>query len=126
MKTLQDLVVEAIKGLDSDDLITLNNVYCQENSIESEVYGNDEEFFDVFFSGRPMEVARAISYGEYHFSHENVQFNGYGNLESFDGFDLDNLCELPEVIAKHVIENPNSYDSIIDVDALESELDYNA
>jgi len=122
MKTLQDLVIDAINDLNSDELIELNNTYCQENSIESEVYANDEDFFDVYFSGKPMEVARAISYGEYHYSHDNVQFNGYGNLESFNGFTVDQLCELPSVIALHVIENPDLYD-MIDIEELETELE---
>lgn len=28
-------------------------------------YENDEEFFDMFFEGKPMEAVRASYYGEY-------------------------------------------------------------
>lgn len=45
-------------------------------------YENDEEFFDMFFEGKPMEAVRASYYGEYRYMDAFVQFNGYGNLRS--------------------------------------------
>lgn len=54
-------------------------------------YENDEDFFEIFFTEKPMELARAISYGEFKFTDEYVQFNGYGNLETKNGFELERL-----------------------------------
>ena len=43
---------------------------------------NDEEFFNVFFEGKPMEAVRAAIYGDYRYTDDYVKFDGYGNLES--------------------------------------------
>lgn len=123
MKTLQDLVVEAINELSVSDLVALNNTYAIENSIEGEVYENDEEFFSVYFSGGVFEALRAAHFGEYKWNEDYVRFNGYGNLESFQYFDTNDLCELPQVIAEHIIENPDEYSSLIDIDELTEQLE---
>lgn len=49
---------------------------------------NDEEFFDVFFQGKPIEVARAVYYGDYNFTDDYVHFDVYGNLQSANAFSL--------------------------------------
>lgn len=61
---------------------------------------NDEDFFDTFFT-RPIEVARAISFGDYRYSDEFVRFNGYGNLESLSDYEYKEELE-------------NSIDDIVD------------
>lgn len=123
MKTLQDLVVEAINELKTSDLVALNNTYSIENSIDSEVYENDEEFFETYFEKGAFEALRAAHFGEYKWHEDYVRFNGYGNLESFQYFDTEDLCELPQVIAEHVIENPSYYSHIIDIDELTESLE---
>lgn len=45
-------------------------------------YENDEDFFNTFYYNNPMEVARAVCYGEYNFTDEYVKINAYGNLTS--------------------------------------------
>lgn len=67
-----------------------------------EAYDNDEEFFNVFFEGKPMEAVRASHYGEYEFMDDYVRFNGYGNLESLTEYqyqqelkdEIDNIVDL--------------------------------
>lgn len=51
-------------------------------------YENDEDFFNSFFSDNPIEVARATFYGNYKYCDQYVRFNGYGNLESFDDYEI--------------------------------------
>lgn len=51
-------------------------------------YENDEDFFNAFFSDNPMEVARATFYGNYKYCDQYVRFNGYGNLDSFDDYEI--------------------------------------
>jgi hypothetical protein len=48
-----------------------------------EIMNNDEEFFEIYFDGKPMEAVRAAHYGNYNYTDEYVRFDGYGNLESF-------------------------------------------
>jgi hypothetical protein len=106
MKTSK--ILKAIKEMNKSELIELNNLYSQIIGSNDEVYYNDEEFFKIFFQNG-LEVARSIFYGEYNYGHEYVKFNGYGNLESFDYFDIDDLCELPYEMAEYISENFNDF-----------------
>lgn len=47
-----------------------------------EYWANDEDFFNTFYYNNPMEVARAVCYGEYNFMDAYVRINVYGNLTS--------------------------------------------
>ena len=58
-----------------------------------DIYDNDEEFFDLFFEGKPMEAVRATQYGNYNYMDEYVRFNGYGNVESLDQWKVNKEIE---------------------------------
>lgn len=106
-------ITEAIENMDSRDLIGVNNQYCQDCNIESEIFDNDEEFLNTYFKDADSAV-RAVSYGEYQYSHNYVRFNGYGNLESMHTVGTSDLCELVSVIAEHIAENFSDYESYFD------------
>ena len=57
------------------------------------VMENDEEFFDMYFEGKPAEAVRAAYYGNYNYMDEYVRFNGYGNLESLNQWKLEQEIE---------------------------------
>ena len=76
MQTNIQLVLEHLETLDTSDLISIHNQYCQNhNYSDDEIYGNDEDFFSTFFQNNPYEVARSTFYGDYNFSHDYVHFN---------------------------------------------------
>lgn len=65
--------------------VSLWNDYCSAQSNEDEIYDFDEEFFELFFEGRPMEIARAVHFGDIQNWNDNyIRFDGYGNLVSFN------------------------------------------
>ena len=103
-------LLNEIKGLLLNDFSTLEDVVRELNSWNAcldylDVYSNDEEFFEMFFEGNPMEVARAIYYGDYNYNDEYIKFNGYGNLESFSEYDYKELLEENiEEITENLIE----------------------
>lgn len=102
-----DSVKEYLNNLDDSELVGVHNEYCQSvNNSDDEIYINDEDFFNTFFDGKVLEAVRAVSYGEYNYSHEYVKFNGYGNLESFD--DPSDNVDLKS-IAADILENPENY-----------------
>jgi hypothetical protein len=103
-------IVKLINLMDENELIQLNNTYCQNISSEDEVWTNDEEFFNLFFENKTNEALRAAHFGDYNWSHNYVKFNGYGNLESFDYFEVKDLCESPEVMAEYIEENFNDFE----------------
>ena len=85
-------IIEEINDMDSDGLINLNNLYCEESNYSDDmIYENGEDFFSTFFADNVMEAVRAVSYGEYDYSDNYVKFNGYGNLESMDYITTDDL-----------------------------------
>ena len=116
--TVKNQIIELINNMDQNDLVELNNLYCQSANIyDSEVFNNDEEFFSMFYpnAGDGLKVAQAVFYGDYNYSHDWVTFNGYGNLQSYDHFTTDNLCELVGTIAEYIAENPDDFEHLINV-----------
>jgi hypothetical protein len=104
-------IIEAIENMSGNELVNLNNLYCQEFGYDdNEIFDNDEEFFNMFFEGKPMEVARATFYGDYNFSHDFVKFNGYGNLESIQYMSTDMLVDSIEVMAQSIEENFEAFE----------------
>ena len=73
-----------------------------------EFFENDEEFFELFYSGmNGLEIARAIYYGDYNYNDDYVRINGYGNLESYTEDEMiekmkDSIHEtVPNLIEEH-------------------------
>ena len=121
METIKNQIIELINNMDQNELVQLNNLYCQSADIyDSEVFSNDEEFFAMFYpnEGDGLKVAQAVCYGDYNYSHDWVTFNGYGNLQSYGYFTTDNLCELVSTIAEYIEENADDFSDLIDVSEL--------
>lgn len=114
---LIELFVECYDNCNLRSKIEIHNIYVRENnfSYEGEIESNDEDFFNLFFEGKPMEAVRASFYGKYHYYDDWVWFNAYGNLESGDDEE-----ELPlrdaEEMAEWCIDN---YDEVSYVDGME-------
>ena len=116
METLKTQLLNAINKADenfnSNQLLELNNTYCEAiNNMDNQIFSNDDEFFEMFFpnAGDGLKVAQAVFYGDYNYSHDYVMFNGYGNLQSYDYISVKELCELPEVMAEYIAENFNEF-----------------
>ena len=98
MKMKKEMLLNEIKGLLLNDLDTLKNAVRELNSWNAcldylDVYNNDDEFFDMFFEGRPAEVARAIYYGDFNYNDEYIKFNGYGNLKTYSEYGYEKLLK---------------------------------
>jgi len=110
-------IIEEINCFDNDQMVQLNNEYCdQQNSPDDQIYSNDANFFADVYGGDVMEAVRAVSYGDYNYSHDWVRYNGYGNLVSMYRVGDDDLCENIEIIAENVCENFSSYDHLFNID----------
>jgi len=61
------------------------NEYCSEDgNPDDQIFDFGDDFFDTFFNNKPMEAARAATFGSINWSDNYIRFNGYGNLESTD------------------------------------------
>ena len=110
-------IIEEINCFDNDQMVQLNNEYCdQQNYPDDQIYSNDANFFADVYGGDVMEAVRAVSYGDYNYSHDYVKLNGYGNLESMNVIDEDDLCESIDTIAEEVADNFHNYDHLFDLD----------
>lgn len=115
-KELQN-IIEQIENLSDDDLMQLNNIFCEKNNYcDDEIYNNDEDFLETFFEGRILEFARASSYGDYNYNHDFVKFDGYGNLETMDCLISDDLADSIEVVAQFALDNQHLFEDILEFD----------
>lgn len=101
-------IIETLNSLSSDELMQVNNRYCDANCYKDYIYYNDSDELNNLF-GSPDKALRAASYGNYAYSHSYFMINGYGNLESFQTVELDNLVDTITNIAEHILENPELY-----------------
>ena len=114
----KEMLLNEIKGLLLNDLSTLKDVVRELNSWNAcldylEVYENDEEFFNMFFEGKPAELARAIYYGDFNYNDNYIKFNGYGNLESLSEYEYE---EMLEENIEEITENLIEYVEFISID----------
>jgi hypothetical protein len=71
-------------ALTLSEKIEVWNEFCRENSWETEIYDNDDSFFDMFFLTAPIEAVRATYYGSYDYYDDYCYFDGNGNISSFN------------------------------------------
>lgn len=103
MKTLTE-ITEILENMNDDELFTLWNDYCANNSMsDNEVYEFDDDFFETYFEGRPAEAARALFFGDVkNWNDAYITFNGYGNLKSSNYItDLISVGDLAGYIEDH-------------------------
>ena len=78
-------IMETLEGMNTKELVEIHNKYCDAyNDMDNVIYENDDYFLETYFMERPAELARSIQYGDYRYSDDYVQFDGYGNLDSFN------------------------------------------
>lgn len=73
---------------------------------------NDEEFFELFYSGKNgLEIARAIYYGDYNYNDDYVRINAYGNLESYTEYEMieEMKDSIDEIVENLIEEHDNLY-----------------
>ena len=115
-------IVDAINEMTPSELIDLNNTYCQSaNYHDSEIFSNDDEFFEMFFGNDVLRAVQATQFGDYNYSHNYVTFNGYGNLDSFSYMTTDKLCELVPTMAEYIAENENDFSHLFEFSDMEEE-----
>lgn len=85
-----------------------------------EFWQNDEEFFELFYSGmNGLEIARAIYYGDYRYNDDYVRINGYGNLESYTEDEIiEKMKDSIDVIIENLIEQRDNLDLSDDIEEI--------
>ena len=109
-------IINLINEMDNSDLVQLNNEYCQSAQIyDSEIFENDEDFFQTFFDKDTLKAIQATQFGDYRYHDDWVTFNGYGNLDSFNVVE-NNLCELVPTMAEYIVYNYADFNQFDEID----------
>ncbi len=104
---MEDKVKDFLRNMETEKLFSLaRDINGYDGSLDwLDYWENDEEFYDLFFKENPMELARAIYYGDYNYMDDYIKFDAYGNLETANEFSLEHeLRDSIDEIAEKLIE----------------------
>jgi hypothetical protein len=119
---IQDISAEIYK-MNSSEIFELNNRFCDSaHYYDSYFYDNDDEFFETYLP-KSIDAVRACYFGKFEYSDNYIQFNGYGNLDSFPYLDYNHLPDNVTNIASYVADNFNEFSDlfILELDEYEKE-----
>lgn len=106
----KETIIAQIKEMSSEEIMGLNNLLCDNLNLGDDMlFFNDEEFFNMAFGTDLLRAVQATQFGEYSYNHDFVMFNGYGNLDSFQYLDHNNLFDILDNIADYIIEDFDTY-----------------
>ncbi len=93
----QQHIIDQINDLMNFEKVALWNEYCDANYYHNDrIHGNDDDFLQFTF-GSMMDLARAITNGDYRYNDDFVIFNDHEELRSFDNpdqyIDFEELAE---------------------------------
>ena len=95
-------IVEYINGMDTDEKLALHNEYCDAaNCMDDCIYSMDE-LDEMLYGVDKWEFARMIRFGDFDFMKDFWGFNGYGNLVSYNAWELPIYAE---DIADYILSN---------------------
>lgn len=119
MKITKSKLMNYLKDLDAfEKMAIINGINGLTGDFEDfAVYENNEEFFDMYFADKPLELARAIYFGNYNYHDDFVCINVYGNLKTYDIFNYENtfIDYYMEDVADWLLRNVNEWD-YLDID----------
>ena len=103
---------EKFNDLSTSEKVSIYNEYQLEHGDPDDMLNSfDEDFFNTYFEGKPMDAVRAAYFGEIHWADEYIRFNGYGNLESVSSFSVDEIIE-DEI--EEIFNHPDTWEDYIE------------
>lgn len=113
--------LEAWNDLDRSDKIACFNEYASEYNPDNAIYNFDEDFFNMFYEGKPMEAVRSAFFGNIsNWSDEYIRFNGYANLVSMNEWEAE---EWADDYTQEIYEHKEIWSQYIDDEEEEDEDD---
>lgn len=97
-KGLCDLIIsEYIENADESDLLYEWNEYCMDHNYCDDMIYDMAEFNEMFSSYEPEEIANRIHFGDYNPFHDYFTFNGYGNVQTLELYDVKNIVKNSDI-----------------------------
>lgn len=110
---MEDKVKDLLRNMETEDLFSIvREINSYDGSLDwLDFWENDEDFYNCFFRENPMELARAINYGDYNYMDDYIKFDAYGNLETANEFSLKHELEdsIDEIAEKLIELKDNLY-----------------
>ena len=104
----KELIVEVLEGLTDSELLSIDKEYKSEvNAFDDEIYTIDD--LDTIAEGQDAYwLACRIYYGDFRPTADYFKFNGSGNLQSIESYELSDYIEVEE-IAEYCVDNNNAF-----------------
>lgn len=123
MKNKISKIIDLLNNATDDVLVTVNNIYCDENGYsDSTIYSNDERFLSETFGTDGDKAVRAVCFGKYEYNDNWVKFNGYGNLETLSDIGVNDLVESVETIAEYIFQHQELFNHFLDLEFDDEEI----
>ena len=98
-------LVDYIDGMGVEEIVELHNTYCDAaNYMDDCIYSMDE-MEEILDGVDKRELVRMIRFGDFDFMKEFWGFNGYGNLVSYNAWELPIYAE---DIADYILSEKDS------------------
>ena len=86
--TKRERLIDFINGMDVDEKIALHNAYCDAaNCMDDCIYAMDD-MEEILDGVEKWELVRMVQFGDFDCMKEFWNFNGYGNLVSYNAWEL--------------------------------------
>ena len=81
-------IVDYINGMGVEEKIALHNAYCDAaNCMDDCIYTMDD-MEEVLYGVEKWELVRMVQFGDFDCTKDFWSFNGYGNLDSYNAWEL--------------------------------------
>ena len=109
MESKIEQIKDYLENLSDDDLLYIYLNCCDETEdFDSNIYSMDD-FDEIMESTKPWEVARACYFGDFRPCDKYFEFNGYGNIVSFNY--ISDKVDIDE-IANFIVDNSNPLNDV--------------
>lgn len=101
----REKLIEYINGMNTDEKLALHNSYCDAaNCMDNCIYSMDE-LEEVLDGVDKWELIRMVKFGDFECTHDFWKVNGYGNLDSYNAWELPIYAE---DIADYILSEEDS------------------
>lgn len=88
MNEMKKKLVDYINCMGVDEKLALHNAYCDAaNRADNRIYAMDD-MEEILYGVDKWELVRMIRFGDFDFMKDFWGFNGYGNLDSYNAWEL--------------------------------------
>jgi hypothetical protein len=114
-KTLEEIysdIKENILNMSYSEIVTLHNEYCRNMAYyDDEIFDNDPYIINEIFSDT-FKALQNMFYGKYNPNHDFFQFDGYGNLQSIEDYNVLDYIDINGIVSQ-IFEDPYNYVAFI-------------